>query len=58
MASPRVKVRPAVQDYLQACEHLLSIVAVTHPPLSEDELRIVSHYATQWAKMVAQRAKI
>jgi hypothetical protein len=57
-STPRLKVRPEVHDYLQSCELLLSIAAAAQPPLSEAELRIVSHYVEEVAKMVAQRAWI
>ena len=57
-STPRVNVRLAAHDYRLACEHMLSNAATTFDsPFSEDELRIVDHYAKEVAKMVAQRAK-
>ena len=47
---PPIPLRPEVQRFLQASEHLLAIFATPHKKLSEDDRRLVEYYITDLTK--------
>jgi hypothetical protein len=50
--SPLPSVREEVQDYLNACEHLLAAMTPMSPHFSKEELELMEYYASEIAEKV------
>lgn len=56
MASPPL--RPEIQDYVRVCEYVLSTAATPgHPPFSEYEQHLLTHYSGELSRLVDQDAQ-
>jgi|RhiMetdeSRZDD1v2_1073273.scaffolds.fasta_scaffold2738314_2 hypothetical protein len=57
-SEPPLSIRPEVQKYMRACEHLLAAVSFPDSrPLSEDEQRLIEFYRAELVKVLGPLVK-